>query len=86
MREDGAVAVSAYRCEACARCFASVDKLDRHRLRCLPTGPGLPGEAVVVRSLKAFSGFEGVVASSQKDKWEVPPTPTRTRARALTLP
>ena len=47
-----------------------MDKLDRHRLRCLPTGPGLPGDAVVVRSLKAFSGFEGVVASSQKDKWE----------------
>ena len=64
------VTFSAHRCEKCARCFVAVDKLDRHRLRCLPTGAGLAGDAVVVRSLKAFSGFEGVVASSQKDKWE----------------
>ena len=63
--EAGACAVSAHRCEECKQCFLTVDKLDRHRLCCLPDPSG-----VVVRSEKAFSGYEGVVSSQIRDKWE----------------
>ena len=44
-----------------------MDKLDRHRLRCLPAGPGLPGEAVVVRSLQAVS-FIAIVSGMVLDR------------------
>jgi hypothetical protein len=66
---EGEVAISAYACELCGRCFASIDRLDRHRLCCLPEGDAT---RVLVRSHKAFSGFEGVVVSQtgKGDKWE----------------
>ena len=66
-QESGRVAISSYRCEHCSSCFVSVDKLDRHRLRCLPEEFQA---GVVVRSEKAFSGYEGVVSSREKNKWE----------------
>ena len=59
--EPGSCDVSSFRCENCQLCFVSVDKLDRHRLRCLPLEVG-----VLVRSDKAFSGYEGVVGRKQK--------------------
>ena len=61
---------SPFRCEGCRRFFNSVDRLDRHRLLCLEDDAA---SAVLVRSSKAFSGYEGVVASqvgSRGDKWE----------------
>ena len=60
------MAHSEWGCEKCGLCFVALEKLDRHRLRCLPADAG-----VLVRSSKAFSGYEGVVASQAKDKWEV---------------
>ena len=59
--EPGSCDMSSFRCENCQLCFVSVDKLDRHRLRCLPLEVG-----VLVRSDKAFSGYEGVVGRKQK--------------------
>ena len=67
-REDevGVCAFSQYGCESCGTCFVSLDLLDRHRLRCLPESAG-----VLVRSTKAFSGYEGVVESTVgRNKWE----------------
>lgn len=63
--EPGLVRQSEHECEACSRCFDAIDKLDRHRLLCLKDL-----SSVVVRSHKAFSGFEGVVGSQVKGKWE----------------
>ena len=69
VHNDGEVPVSAHRCERCRKCFASVDRLDRHRLVCLDAEAAAQ---VVVRSDKAFSGYEGVVESrvGKGDKWE----------------
>lgn len=67
---DGECAASAHQCEKCSRCFLSLDKLDRHRLCCLDEAAA---SQVLVRSSKAFSGFEGVVSSQDSgrtDKWE----------------
>merc|ERR1740130_2337252 len=63
--DAGICAHSQYRCEKCSICFKGVDQLDRHRLRCLPTT-----DQVRIRSAKAFSGYEGVVSSQTRDKWE----------------
>ncbi|KAL1515554.1 hypothetical protein AB1Y20_002174 [Prymnesium parvum] len=62
---DGVCDASAYKCEECSSCFTEISQLDRHRLLCLQEW-----RHVVVRSSKAFSGFEGVCGAQLKGKWE----------------